>query len=118
MSLRGIQWPQVTDKKGKTSRSSTSTATKIIAAALKAAGTEEANDLAQKLEKLNAKEWRFGYQKYLMKVTQIMGTANTDLIVKMAEAGITVAQNLFEHHDEKGTAIPVSQCTSMPCDKF
>ena len=116
--LRGIQWPEVAVPGGewpeKMSRSSTQTATRIIAAALRAHGSQKGNDLAEEIVNIPAQKWRFGYQKYIMELTKLMAESETEFVCKMAQAGISESQKLFECISEYGHVYKMSTCTTNP----
>jgi Na+-transporting methylmalonyl-CoA/oxaloacetate decarboxylase gamma subunit len=76
--LEGVTWPEVKDKAGKVSRSSTQTASAIIAAAIDAHNSEDSKAKAKEMSNISAKNWRFGYQKYLTYLTRVMAESDTE----------------------------------------
>ena len=95
---RGISWPL--DDKGV--RSSTNTNKEILASAVGAVSQEKADKLR------NARGYRFTYVKHLTGLVQEQ-CASPDAALKIAEAGIAKAYELFEFIAPDGSAVSLKE---------
>lgn len=91
---RGLVWPL--DKKGQ--RSSTEVNKAILAAAVGAVNQEKAEAI------LNCKSWRFAYTKHLRAMVEEQCTS-PEAALKIAQAGLDKAYELFEFVAEDGTSM-------------
>ena len=85
-------------------RTTTETSKRIIAAALRGIGTEEANNKAD--EVLKEKSWRFKYNKYY-EILVRLGVSNKNAAVDSAKAGLAWVYDNFEFIKD-GTAVKFS----------
>lgn len=89
-AVAGVTWPET----GNGARSSTITGKRVLAAALRAAGTDTASAAADKLQA--EKNWRFGYCKHFVALAKELADENAAM--NIARAGLREANSLFEFH--------------------
>lgn len=113
--IKGIQWPEITNKKTKKlSRSSTGTATKILSAAYGAANKHAE---ASKLQNVGGGKWRFGYQKFFIQVTEMIANSNEKETLAIAEAVLNEAKNNFEFY-RNGMGVNLNTIDSVATNDF
>ena len=113
--IKGIQWPEITNKKTKKlSRSSTGTATKILSAAYSAANKHAE---ASKLQNVGGGKWRFGYQKFFIQVTEMIANSNEKETLAIAEAVLNEAKNNFEFY-RNGMGVNLNTIDSVATNDF
>ena len=113
--IKGIQWPEITNKKTKKlSRSSTGTATKILSAAYSAANKHAE---ASKLQNVGGGKWRFGYQKFFIQVTEMIANSNEKETLAIAEAVLNEAKNNFEFY-RNGMGVNLNTIDAVATNDF
>lgn len=100
---KGLSFPVTNAAKGE--RSTTTTGKNIIAAAMRGAGTTEAEELAKKCEK--EKNFRFNYQKHYMKMVKL-SAQSPSIALQVANAGQDYMHKNFDFIDP----------TTKECTKF
>uniref|UniRef100_A0A6T8JQH9 very-long-chain (3R)-3-hydroxyacyl-CoA dehydratase n=1 Tax=Proboscia inermis TaxID=420281 RepID=A0A6T8JQH9_9STRA len=102
---RGLVWPEVTEKNGKKSRSSTPTAKGILAAAIGSVNKEMGD------KTLNLKNWRFGYVKFLKALVNEQ-CKSEEACLTAAKAGLEKAHSTFQFVAPDGSACSVAEAMS------
>lgn len=103
---RGLVWPEVTDKKGKKSRSSTPTARSILAAAIGSVNKE----MGDKTNVL--KNWRFGYVKYLKALVSEQ-CKSEEACLTVAKAGLDMAHKTFQFVAPDGSTCSLAEAMTV-----
>jgi len=105
---RGLCWP--VDSKGQ--RSSTEVNKAIVAAAVGAVNSDKAQAI------LKCKSWRFSYGKHLRALVEEQ-CKSPEAALKIAEAGLAKAYELFEFIDADGSAVSFEEAMNAKnTDKF
>jgi hypothetical protein len=98
---RGLVWPL--DEKG--GRGSTNVNKAVLEAAVRAVSPEKADKIAK------AKGWRFGYVKHLQGMVEEQ-CKSPDAAIKVAQAGLDKAYEVFEFIDNDGTSVSLKEAMS------
>lgn len=102
---RGLVFPS--DEKNV--RSSTKPAKAILAAAVGAVNPEKAAKI------MKERNWRFGYVKHFVSMVEEQCTSPQNAL-KIAQAGLDKARDLFEFHGEDGTTMSLKQAMTAKND--
>jgi len=101
---RGLVWPIDARKKD---RSSTGTSKAIISAAVGAVNPTKAEKI------LKERNWRFGYVKHLVGMVEEQ-MKGTDEALRVANAGLDKAYEMFEFHNEDGSVTSFKEAMANP----
>jgi len=108
----GLVWPEVTEKSGKKSRSSTPTGKSILAAAIGSVNKEMGD------KTLALKNWRFGYVKYL-KTLVAEQCKSEQACLTVAKAGLEMAHKTFQFVAPDGSTCSLAEAmTAKNSTKF
>eukprot|EP00566_Odontella_aurita_P004693 CAMPEP_0113556302 /NCGR_PEP_ID=MMETSP0015_2-20120614/17185_1 /TAXON_ID=2838 /ORGANISM="Odontella" /LENGTH=761 /DNA_ID=CAMNT_0000457651 /DNA_START=72 /DNA_END=2357 /DNA_ORIENTATION=- /assembly_acc=CAM_ASM_000160 len=107
---RGIVFPVSSTKNGKDVRSSTPVGKSILSAAIGAVDSTKASMVTKE------RNWRFGYVKHIIGMVESQ-CASADAALKVAQAGLDKAYDVFEFVNEDGSKVSMREAMSQPSAK-